>query len=178
MHMQKRRHINIYIYTDTCAIMCVYTYLYIYIYTYIYMYTDLYTHTRAYMHTCIHAYMHTCIHSYIHTFIRSYVHTHITIQNNCLTTLRYVILRYVDVINVLLVNHQMLVYPKKTHGSAATGPLGATIMEKALDKWQLGRNHRGFDGAQWFVFIRQRTKPQIFWPFVYAVSSKNMWMVH
>ena len=76
-----------YTYTDTCAIMCVYTYLYIYIYTYIYMYTDLYTHT--------HAYIHTFIHSYIHTFIRSYVHTHITIQNNYLTTLRYVILRYV-----------------------------------------------------------------------------------
>ena len=70
-------------------------------------------------------------------------------------------------------------FTRKSHGSAATGPLGATIMEKALDKWQLGRNHRGFDGAQWFVFIRQRTNPiRFFCPFVYAVSSKTMWMVH
>ena len=83
----------------------------IHIHIHIHVHRPIHTHTHAYMHTIIHSYIHTFIHpyihtsihsyihtfirSYIHTFIHSYVHTHITIQNNYLTTLRYVNLRYV-----------------------------------------------------------------------------------
>ena len=89
MHMLKRRHIHIQIHVRSCA--CTHTCTY----TYTHTYTCTQTYTHIHMHTFIHSYIHTFIHSYIHTFIRSYVHTHITIQNNYLTTLRYVILRYV-----------------------------------------------------------------------------------
>ena len=134
-----------YTYTDTCAIMCVYTYLYIYIYTYIYMYTDLYTHIH----------MHTFIHSYIHTLIRSYVHTFIhTLQYKTITWLPYVMLFYVmlhyiyiylcHVINVLLVNHQMLVYTK---------------IPWFRSHWPTGRHHHGKGDGQ----VAARTQPPGVW---------------
>ena len=111
MHMQKRRHIHIQIhvrscaYTHTCTDTYTHTYTCTQTYTHTYTCIHAYNHTfiHSYIHTSIHPYIHTFIHSYIHTFIRSYihtfihsyVHTHITIQNNYLTTLRYVNLRYV-----------------------------------------------------------------------------------
>ena len=65
-----------YIYTQTCIHICIYTYMYTCICTYIHTNIYTYTHIHTHIYTYIHTHTYTYIHTYIHTYILTYTHTY------------------------------------------------------------------------------------------------------